>query len=287
MYSDLSAWKHLASGKVRELYVPKGEHPLGDVVLVVATDRISAFDHVLEPSIPGKGVVLTQMSILWFEYLKEHLDIPHHFITATSVPVEVAGRAIICKRLNMLPVECVARGYLTGSAYQEYASTGKYQEFTFAPGMKDGQKLDHPIFTPAAKAEVGEHDENITFQKMSDTIGAEVATESREKTLAVFEVASTLSERAGMTLVDTKFEFGFDPQDNTITLGDEVLTPDSSRFWDENKQSVDKQFVRNYLLRESGWDPKSNQTPPELPEEVVDKTVQLYKKVLKNLKGAL
>lgn len=287
VYSDLSAWKHLASGKVREVYVPRREHPLGDVVLMVATDRISAFDHVLAPNIPGKGVVLTQMSILWFELLEKQLDIPHHFITATNVPAEVAGRAIICKRLNMLPVECVARGFLTGSAYKEYLETGKFQEFDFPPGLADGEPLQEPIFTPATKAEVGDHDENITFKQMSQTLGEDVAKTLREKTLSIYKAAAEVSRRAGMTLVDTKLEFGLDPETHTITLGDEVLTPDSSRFWNEAGQSVDKQYVRNWLLNQSGWDPQSGEAPPSLPQDVVEKTVQLYKQVLVNLKGAL
>jgi phosphoribosylaminoimidazole-succinocarboxamide synthase len=289
----LQGWKHISSGKVRELYLPNAPHPAGDVVLIVSSDRISAFDYVLDTQIPGKGEILTQMSLLWFEYL----DLPNHLVTARSeneveggVPEAVYGRAMICKRLNMLPVECVVRAYLTGSAFKEYAASGKYQEYVLPPGLADGAKLPAPIFTPAMKAEVGEHDENITFSKMQNVIGDKLAEEVRDVSVNIFEKATLLASAAKMQLVDTKFEFGLDSETGTLTIGDEVLTPDSSRFWDENGESSDKQFVRNWLLNDSTWSPELGEQgvrPPALPEEIVTKTAQLYADVFKKMQNAV
>jgi phosphoribosylaminoimidazole-succinocarboxamide synthase len=186
---------------------------------------------------------------------------------------------MFCKKLEMIPVECVARGYLTGSAYQEYARTGKYQEFDLPSGLKDGDKLPEVLFTPAIKAEVGEHDENVPFSVVSDLIGSQLAEVLRRLTLEIYQTAREIAQKVGIVLVDTKFEFGIDPETEEVVLADEVLTPDSSRYWDENRQSYDKQFVRNWLLNESGWNPASNTPPPSLPPEIVEKTAALYVKV--------
>jgi phosphoribosylaminoimidazole-succinocarboxamide synthase len=277
---ELAGWKHLSSGKVRELYIPVGEHPLGDVVLIVTTDRISAFDYILESVIPGKGEVLTKMTLFWLDKLREFTN---HYITTDGVPAEVAGRAMICRRLEMVPVECVARGFLTGSAFAEYQKTGGYQEFDLPEGLVDGSRLDVPIFTPAMKSAVGEHDENVTFQYMASQVGAEVAEELRNTTIAIYQKASRIITQAGLTLVDTKLEFGYDLATRKLTLGDEILTPDSSRYWDEHHNSYDKQFVRRWLLEESGWDPASDEPPPPLPDEVVEQTVAVYKSALHRL----
>ncbi|MDR1447903.1 MAG: phosphoribosylaminoimidazolesuccinocarboxamide synthase [Candidatus Ancillula sp.] len=272
---ELSGFEHLSSGKVREIYAPKEPDELGSVVLIVATDRISAFDHILSPTIPDKGKILTDISRYWFS----KLNVPNHFITTQGVPEQVVGRAMFCKRLEMIPVECVARGYLTGSAYQEYACTGKFQEFVLPKGLKDGDKLDEVLFTPAIKAQVGEHDENVPFDRISQLIGSELAERLKQLTLNIYETARQIAESVGITLVDTKFEFGIDPETEEVVLGDEVLTPDSSRYWDKNGSSYDKQFVRNYLLKDSGWNPKSNTPPPDIPPEVAQKTAKLYAKI--------
>ncbi|GHT81899.1 phosphoribosylaminoimidazole-succinocarboxamide synthase [Actinomycetota bacterium] len=283
MSTKIPNWKHIATGKVRELYVPEFDHPQGDVVLVVASDRISAFDYILDSEIPGKGAVLTQMSVFWFDLIREKLRFPTHFISATDVPDEVAGRAMLCKRLDMFEIECVARGYLTGSAFEEYKATGKYQEFDLPAGLEDMSKFNIPLFTPAAKAAVGDHDENIMFSKVVELIGADAANALRSATLEIFKLAQNQAAKAGLTLVDTKFEFGVDLKTSAITLGDEVLTPDSSRYLNATGASLDKQYVRNWLLNESGWDKKSGQKPPKLPSEVVEKTAQLYQEALVKL----
>jgi phosphoribosylaminoimidazole-succinocarboxamide synthase len=271
----LPGFRHLSSGKVREIYVPEEPSALGNVVLIVATDRISTFDYILTPTILNKGKILTEISHYWFS----KLPIPNHFITTQGVPEQVAGRAMFCKRLEMIPVECVARGYLTGSAYQEYARTGKFQEFKLPKGLKDGDKLPEVLFTPAIKAEFGKHDENVSFSKVTQLVGSQLAEKLRELTLVIYETAREIAASAGIVLVDTKFEFGIDPETKEVVLGDEVLTPDSSRYRGKNGTSYDKQFVRNYLLNESGWDPASGTQPPQIPAEVVKGTGELYSKV--------
>jgi phosphoribosylaminoimidazole-succinocarboxamide synthase len=264
-------WTHIRSGKVRELYTnEKGE------LLLVASDRISAFDYILPTEIPGKGKLLTQLSLFWFEMMSDL--VPNHLIS-TEVPAEFAGRGVIVKPLEMFPVECVARGYLTGSGWSEYKQSQSVTGISLPTGLLDGSKLDRAIFTPATKAEVGDHDENISFEKAVEVVGAADATELRDLTLTLYTKAHGYAATRGIILADTKFEFGRDDQ-GKITLGDEALTPDSSRFWSADswkpggaQPSFDKQYVRDWLLQ-SGWDKKS--TPPELPQEVVEKTYERY-----------
>ncbi len=264
-------WTHIRSGKVRELYTnEKGE------LLLVASDRISAFDYILPTEIPGKGKLLTQLSLFWFEMMSDL--VPNHLIS-TDVPAEFAGRGVIVKPLEMFPVECVARGYLTGSGWSEYKQSQSVTGIALPAGLLDGSQLDSAIFTPATKADVGDHDINISFEKATEVVGAADATVLRDLTLALYTKAHGYAATRGIILADTKFEFGRDDQ-GKITLGDEALTPDSSRFWSADtwkpggaQPSFDKQYVRDWLLQ-SGWDKKS--TPPELPQEVVEKTYERY-----------
>lgn len=264
-------WTHLRSGKVRELYTnEKGE------LLLVASDRISAFDYILPTEIPGKGKLLTQLSLFWFEMMSDL--VPNHLIS-TDVPEEFAGRGVIVKPLEMFPFECVARGYLTGSGWSEYKQSQSVTGIPLSAGLLDGSKLEEAIFTPATKADVGDHDINISFEKAAEVIGLADAKVLRDLTLALYTKAHDYAATRGIILADTKFEFGRDAQ-GKITLGDEALTPDSSRFWSADtwkpggaQPSFDKQYVRDWLLQ-SGWDKKS--TPPELPREVVEKTYERY-----------
>jgi len=264
-------WTHLRSGKVRELYTnEKGE------LLLVASDRISAFDYILPTEIPGKGKLLTQLSLFWFEMMSDL--VPNHLIS-TDVPEEFAGRGVIVKPLEMFPIECVARGYLTGSGWSEYKQSQSVTGIPLSAGLLDGSKLEEAIFTPATKADVGDHDINISFEKVAEVIGLADAKVLRDLTLALYTKAHDYAATRGIILADTKFEFGRDAQ-GKITLGDEALTPDSSRFWSADtwkpggaQPSFDKQYVRDWLLQ-SGWDKKS--TPPELPREVVEKTYERY-----------
>jgi len=264
-------WTHLRSGKVRELYTnEKGE------LLLVASDRISAFDYILPTEIPGKGKLLTQLSLFWFEMMSDL--VPNHLIS-TDVPEEFAGRGVIVKPLEMFPIECVARGYLTGSGWSEYKQSQSVTGISLSAGLLDGSKLEEAIFTPATKADVGDHDINISFEKAAEVIGLADAKVLRDLTLALYTKAHDYAATRGIILADTKFEFGRDAQ-GKITLGDEALTPDSSRFWSADtwkpggaQPSFDKQYVRDWLLQ-SGWDKKS--TPPELPREVVEKTYERY-----------
>ena len=264
-------WTHIRSGKVRELYTnEKGE------LLLVASDRISAFDYILPTEIPGKGKLLTQLSLFWFEMMSDL--VPNHLIS-TDVPAEFAGRGVIVKPLEMFPVECVARGYLTGSGWSEYKQSQSVTGIALPAGLLDGSQLDSAIFTPATKADVGDHDINISFEKATEVVGAADAAVLRDLTLALYTKAHGYAATRRSILADTKFEFGRDDQ-GKITLGDEALTPDSSRFWSADtwkpggaQPSFDKQYVRDWLLQ-SGWDKKS--TPPELPQEVVEKTYERY-----------
>jgi phosphoribosylaminoimidazole-succinocarboxamide synthase len=287
----LPGWRHLYSGKVRDLYVPEALHPLGDVILVVASDRISAYDFVLPTPIPGKGVVLTQLSLWWFDQLSE---LAENHVVSLDVPAEVAGRAMVCRRLQMFPVECVARGYLTGSGLVEYRETGEVCGIPLPEGLVDGSRLPEPIFTPATKAELGEHDENVSFDVVSGTIGADAAARLRDLTLAVYSRAEEIARARGVILADTKFEFGADPVTEETVLGDEVLTPDSSRFWPADEwepghpqPSFDKQFVRDWLTSPaSGWDRHSGDAPPALPADVVERTQARYLEAFERLTGA-
>ena len=263
---QVAGWDHLRTGKVRDLYTnSSGE------ILLVASDRISAFDWVLPTTIPDKGAILTQLSLFWFELLED--IIPNHIIT-DDVPAQVADRAVIVEPLKMFDIECVARGYLTGSGLVEYKNNGAVCGNPLPDGLSDGSKLATPIFTPATKAEIGDHDINIDFNQASAIVGAEYAQLLRDYTLKLYTEAADFAESRGIILADTKFEFGLDT-DGEILLGDEALTPDSSRFWDATDlgASFDKQFVRDYLTT-SGWDKKS--PPPELPAEIVEKTAERY-----------
>ncbi|QHT58394.1 phosphoribosylaminoimidazolesuccinocarboxamide synthase [Cellulomonas sp. H30R-01] len=294
----LPGWAHTYSGKVRDLYVPDesaagaaitAEH--GDVVLVVASDRVSAYDHVLSPGIPGKGVVLTQLSLWWFEQLADL--VPNH-VVSTDVPEAVAGRAMVCRRLSMFPVECVARGYLTGSGLAEYRASGEVTGIPLPAGLVDGSRLPEPIFTPATKAELGDHDENVPFSAVVAQVGEEAATTLRTLTLAVYARAEAVARERGVILADTKLEFGTDPTTGAVTLGDEVLTPDSSRFWPADawepgraQPSFDKQFVRDWLTSPaSGWDRGSDVPPPVLPADVVERTRDRYLEAFERLTGS-
>jgi phosphoribosylaminoimidazole-succinocarboxamide synthase len=275
---------HLHSGKVRDLYaLPDGR------LLMVASDRISAFDFVLDTPIPDKGEILTRMSLWWFDQLSGL--VPHH-VLSTDVPAGVRGRAVICERLDMYPVECVVRGYLTGTGLLDYRATGEVCGIPLPEGLLDGSRLPEPLFTPAAKAEMGEHDENVTYDAVVRTVGAEVAERLRSLTLAVYAKAEEISRGRGIILADTKLEFGARP-DGTIVLADEVLTPDSSRFWPADdwqpgraQASYDKQIVRNWLLSpESGWDRTTDAPPPPLPDEVVQLTRSRYVEAYETLTG--
>ncbi len=288
---DLPGWRHVYSGKVRDLYEPADAAPgESDTLLVVASDRISAYDFVLEPPIPDKGAVLTQLSLWWFEQLAGTVE---NHVVSTDVPEAVAGRAMVVKRLDMFPVECIARGYLTGSGLAEYRESRTVTGLPLPEGLVDGAKLEPAIFTPSAKAEVGEHDENITFAQMTERVGAEPAARLRDLTLDVYTRAEEIARGAGIILADTKVEFGTDPATGAIVLGDEVLTPDSSRFWDaadyepgRAQASFDKQFVRDWLTSdESGWDRASGEVPPALPADVVEKTRARYVEAYERLTG--
>lgn len=277
----MNGWELDYSGKVRDLY--RSEDRPGEV-LMVASDRISAFDHVLEPSIPHKGELLTQLSMWWFDQLD---GVPNHLVpgSATGIPAEVAGRAMLVRTLNMFPIECVVRGYLAGSGWAEYQTTESICGVELPAGLGVGDRLPHPIFTPAFKAPMGEHDENITFDRTVELVGAHVASTLRELSLDIFTRASAIAEERGLILADTKFEFGTDA-DGTITLADEVLTSDSSRYWDaeswgrgERKTSFDKQVVRNWLSEH--WD--GTGIPPSIPEDVVALTAARYRELITRL----
>jgi phosphoribosylaminoimidazole-succinocarboxamide synthase len=293
---DLPGWKHVYSGKVRDLYEPTDDfirEQVGqDCVLVVASDRISAYDHVLASEIPDKGKILTQLSLWWFD----QLDVEHHVLASTvegGVPAAVEGRAMICKKLDMFPVECIARGYLTGSGLQEYKASGTVCAIPLPPGLVDGSRLEHAIFTPSAKAAVGEHDENITYDAVVGMVGDDIAGRLSELTLKIYNTAEKIARERGIILADTKVEFGYDAVSGTITLGDEVLTPDSSRFWDaatyqpgQAQPSYDKQYVRDWLTSAaSGWDRSSDVPPPALPEDVVARTRGRYVEAYERLTG--
>lgn len=279
---------HLHSGKVRDLYrIDAGEHE--GRLLMVASDRISAYDFVLDSAIPDKGEILTRMSLWWFEQLS---GLVGNHVVSTDVPAAVAGRAVICERLEMFPVECVARGYLTGSGLREYVATGEVCGIPLPAGLQDGSRLPEPIFTPATKAELGDHDENVDYEAVVEAVGDDAAAELRMLTMEVYGKAHAVAHERGIILADTKLEFGTTP-DGTTVLGDEVLTPDSSRFWPADQwqpgraqPSYDKDVIRNWLTSaESGWDRTSGEAPPPLPEAVVERTRARYVEAFERLTG--
>jgi phosphoribosylaminoimidazole-succinocarboxamide synthase len=276
--------RHIYSGKVRELY------ETGDgVLLLVATDRISAFDHVLQTEIPDKGKILTQLSLWWFGQLT---DIVANHLVDAEIPAEFAGRAMACQRLSMVPVECVARGYLAGSALTEYRETGTVCGAALPTGLTEGSRLAGPVFTPATKAPRGEHDENIPVAAVTGLVGADTAAELERITLAVYEKGAEVAARRGILVADTKIELGF-AADGRLRLADEVLTPDSSRFWRADQwqpgraqQPLDKQYVRDWLASpESGWDRYGTEPPPPLPEPVVERTRDTYVRAYESITG--
>lgn len=302
----IPGWRHLATGKVRDLYVPEAQDGAADgatshldaaphALLLVASDRISAFDYLLEPAITGKGELLTTLSNWWFD----RIPTPNHLVSAMTrdslpeVPLSISGRAMLTTRLHMVEVECVVRGAVTGSGFAEYQATGAICGIHLPPGLADGDLLDEPIFTPAWKAPQGEHDENISFDRVVELVGAETAEALRDTSLAIFRDARDRAADRGLLLADTKFEFGRHPVTGVLTLADEVLTSDSSRYWDlaayeddslpqpERLASFDKQIVRNWLL--AHWDRKS--PPPRLPDTIVDQTLARYRELVARLTG--
>ena len=279
-------WRHVYSGKVRDLYVPETESNLesSSSMLLVASDRVSAFDHVLEPGIPGKGALLTRLSQWWFGQLAEF---PNHLLEIDA-PAEVADRAMVVRTLTMLPVECVVRGYLVGSGWAEYRESGTVCGIALPAGLSNGDRLPEPIFTPAFKAPLGEHDENISFAQTVDLVGEDTARELRDTSLEIFRRASDIAEAKGLILADTKFEFGRNRDTGELTLCDEVLTSDSSRYWDASTyraggpnrlDSFDKQIVRDWLS--ANWDKTSE--PPVLPEAIVTQTANRYRELISRL----
>ena len=291
---QVPGWTRCYSGKVRDLFT-SNDRP--DEVLVVASDRVSAFDHVLSTPIPDKGKILTAMSLWWFERLEGQIRtgtgaLGHH-VLSTDVPAQVAGRAMLCRRLTMVPVECVARGYLTGSGLADSRATGVVCGNQLRAGLQDGSRLDAPIFTPATKAALGDHDENVDLDAVACTVGRPLAQELRDLTLAVYAFAEPVARDAGILLADTKLELGNDPTTGELLLGDEVLTPDSSRFWPAEdhepgraQPSFDKQVVRDWLTSAgSGWDRAADTAPPALPDEVVERTRERYFEAFRRLTG--
>ena len=290
MRPALTDYRHLASGKVRELYEIDAEH-----MLLVATDRISAFDYVLQSEIPDKGRILTAMSVFFFDLVSNVVRVPNHLAGPPDdprIPEAVLGRALVVRRLDMLPVECVARGYLAGSGLLDYEKTGSLSGIELPSGLTEASKFEEPLFTPATKAALGQHDENISFADVVELVGAQRAEQLRETTLRVYQQAAEHARQNGIIIADTKFEFGVDQQGELI-LGDEVFTPDSSRYWpaDEyrvgvRQHSFDKQFVRNWLTGpESGWDRNGSAPPPPLPATIVDATRSRYIEAYERISG--
>ena len=276
-------FKHLHSGKVRDLY-----QTLEGNLLMIASDRISAFDYVLSSKIPDKGKILTALSLWWFDQLTQ--IVPNHLIS-TDVPASVMDRAVIVEKLEMLPIECVVRGYLVGSGFQDYELTGSICGHMLPKGLQLASKLPTAIFTPATKAEMGEHDQNISMDAVINLIGTDLTSKVEQISLEIYNQASEIALNKGVVLADTKFEFGL-RSDGTLVLADEVLTPDSSRFWDPTKielgsspESFDKQFVRNWLLsKESGWQ-KDLTPPPVLPDQIISQTSAKYQQAYQLLTG--
>ena len=287
--ATLSEWTLAYQGKVRDVYIPLGASSLADAerLLIVATDRVSAFDVVLQPDIPGKGEILTAISGWWMEQLS---DIPNHLL-GDSPPEEVSNRAVVAKSLSMLPTECVVRGYLAGTGWKEYQASQSVCGIALPPGLTEGDRLPEPLFTPATKAAVGDHDENISFEQVVELVGDEQAHQLRDWSLSIYSRASAIAEERGLILADTKFEFGLDRETGELCLGDEALTPDSSRYWDgelyaaggaDRLDSFDKQIIRNWLA--DHWDKTG--VPPELPQEIVEKTSERYAELARRLMGA-
>jgi phosphoribosylaminoimidazole-succinocarboxamide synthase len=271
MHDLIQGWTHFQSGKVRDLY-----RDANGEILLVASDRISAYDWIMPTAIPDKGSILTKLSLFWFEKLSGIT--PHHVISS-EVPAAVKGRAIICKPLTIFPVECVVRGYLAGSGWTEYQTNSQVCGVPLPGGLLDGSKLAEPIFTPATKAAMGDHDENISLDRAKEIVGKDIGEELAARSIKIYNFANEFARERGIIIADTKFEFGSDGQ-GVIYLADEVLTPDSSRFWPANswkpgttQLSYDKQFLRDWLTA-SGWDRSS--PPPELPDEIVEKTRERY-----------
>lgn len=284
MRPELSSYEHLSAGKVRENYEIDD-----DTLLMVASDRVSAFDYILDTQIPDKGRILTAMSTFFFE----QLDMPNHLVGPVDderIPEETLGRALVCEKLKMIPFECVARGYLTGSGLKEYNETGRVCGIELPEGLVEGSKLPEPIFTPATKAEFGSHDENVDYDYVLEHLGERRAETIRDAALSLYSQAAAIADEGGLILADTKFEFGVDA-DGNVKLADEVLTPDSSRYWPKEgyreghrQPSFDKQYLRNWLIGpKSGWSRESGVQPPALPGSIVeatrDKYVEAYERV--------
>lgn len=288
---ELPGYAHVYSGKVRDLYAPVdgAGKPRDDQVLLVASDRISAYDFILSTPIPDKGKVLTQLSLWWFEQLESL--VPNH-IVSTDVPDAVAGRAVLVERLDMVPVECVARAYLTGGGLSEYEADGTVSGIQLPAGLVDGSKFDEPLFTPSTKADFGEHDQPMPYADVETEVGAERAAELRDLTVRILKRGNEIAAPRGILIADTKVEFGI-REDGTAVLADEVLTPDSSRFWraadwepGHRQASYDKQFVRDWLTSDaSGWDRSSGEVPPALPDDVVEQTRAKYVEAYETLTG--
>lgn len=286
----LSDYQHLASGKVRELYRVDDDH-----LLLVATDRISAYDFVLDSTIPDKGRILTAMSVFFFGLVSELAQVPNHLAGPPDdprIPEEVLGRALVVRRLEMLPVECVARGYLTGSGLLDYQATGKVCGITLPPGLVEASRFAEPLFTPATKAALGDHDENVSFARVIEMVGGVRANQLRDRTLQIYVQAADRALHKGIIIADTKFEFGID-RDGNLLLADEIFTPDSSRYWPADEYQVgvvqnsfDKQFVRNWLTGpESGWDRHGTQPPPPLPNDIIEATRSRYIDAYERISG--
>ncbi|HEY6741523.1 MAG TPA: phosphoribosylaminoimidazolesuccinocarboxamide synthase [Lapillicoccus sp.] len=287
---ELPGYTHVYSGKVRDLYA-RDDAP-DDRLLLVASDRISAFDHVLDTPIPDKGAVLTQLSLWWFDRLSDL--VPNHLVS-TDVPAEVAGRAVLCRRLEMVPVECIARAYLTGGGLEEYAQKGSVSGVPLPPGLVDGDRLAEPVFTPTTKAPVGEHDLPMTAAEVAELVGPDIASRADLMTRRILARGNEIAAARGILIADTKVEFGVDRSTGipNLVLADEVLTPDSSRFWPADEwepgqpqPSFDKQYVRDWLTSPaSGWDRRSGQPPPPLPQDVIDRTRAKYVDAFERLTG--
>ena len=291
MALELPGYAHVHSGKVRDLYAPLGDdgRPSEDELLLVASDRISAFDFVLDSPIPDKGVILTRMSLWWFDQLSDL--VPNHVVSA-DVPDAVAGRAVLVRRLSMLPVECVARAYLTGGGWREYQAGRTVSGISLPEGLRDGDRFEVPLFTPSTKAPHGEHDEPMAFADVEAALGSDLAATVRDLTVAILARGNAIAAERGILIADTKVEFGLDG-DGRVLLADEVLTPDSSRFWPADQwepghpqPSYDKEFVREWLTSPaSGWDRSSGEAPPPLPEDVVERTRAKYLEAFERLTG--
>jgi phosphoribosylaminoimidazole-succinocarboxamide synthase len=286
--TTLADWKPLYSGKVRELYIPVSASSGEDAerLLMVASDRISAFDHILEPEVPGKGEILTALSSWWFGQLS---DVPNH-LTGEAPPAELASRSMVVTPLRMFPVECVVRGYLAGSGWKEYVQSQTVGGLPLPAGLSEGDRLPEVLFTPATKAAIGDHDENITYSQMVAIVGDDVASKLKDLSLSIYGRASEIARSRGVILADTKFEFGVHPGTGDIALGDEVLTSDSSRYWDgelyteggiHRLDSFDKQLVRDWLS--AHWSGEG--APPRLPEDLVAHTKARYLELYARLTG--